>query len=313
MVFAAVFGQSGYAHGLNSGGYRPGPTSGFRNARKPCKLGTHMASISQNKKRSSTLLFVAGLGAVAIVIVWIVVLDWRAERAIDHSFGWVRHTLEVERELSAIQASLADAETAQRGFLLTGTDSYLKPYTDAQRDLPVSMRDVAALVSDNPNQQRRIRSLSVLTRDKLAELDSTIRLARAGQRSAALRLVESNFGEALMIKIRGTIFNALREEESLLADRQEALAEATHTRRALALGLVVALGILLAGIGVALRRVRAYENLVTLCAWSKTVSYEGEWMSFEEYLRRRFDLTASHGISPEAMAQFESPPQSVKG
>ena len=39
-------------------------------------------------------------------------------------------------------------------------------------------------------------------------------------------------------------------------------------------------------------------GLVTVCAWSRTVEYKGEWLSFEEYLKRRFDLDTSHGISP---------------
>lgn len=41
------------------------------------------------------------------------------------------------------------------------------------------------------------------------------------------------------------------------------------------------------------------SGLVTICAWSKTVEYEGAWISFEEYLKRRFQLNTSHGISPE--------------
>ncbi len=46
------------------------------------------------------------------------------------------------------------------------------------------------------------------------------------------------------------------------------------------------------------------DNLVTLCAWSKTVWYEGEWVPFERYLKRRFGLTTSHGISPQAIEKF---------
>jgi hypothetical protein len=48
-----------------------------------------------------------------------------------------------------------------------------------------------------------------------------------------------------------------------------------------------------------------YRNLVTLCAWTRSVEYEGEWISFEEYLRRKFDLSATHGISPEALSQIQ--------
>ena len=43
---------------------------------------------------------------------------------------------------------------------------------------------------------------------------------------------------------------------------------------------------------------RRVSNLVTMCAWSRTVEYQGEWISFEQYLLRRFNINTSHGISP---------------
>ncbi len=48
------------------------------------------------------------------------------------------------------------------------------------------------------------------------------------------------------------------------------------------------------------------EHLVTLCAWSKTVRHEGEWLTFESYLERRFGLVTTHGMSPKAMEKFEA-------
>ena len=40
------------------------------------------------------------------------------------------------------------------------------------------------------------------------------------------------------------------------------------------------------------------ENLVKMCAWSRTVEYQGEWLSFEDYLLRRFNIETTHGMSP---------------
>lgn len=48
---------------------------------------------------------------------------------------------------------------------------------------------------------------------------------------------------------------------------------------------------------------------VTLCAWTRTVRYEGEWISVEEYLHRRYGVLTSHGISPEAETLFEPSPE----
>ena len=52
------------------------------------------------------------------------------------------------------------------------------------------------------------------------------------------------------------------------------------------------------------------NTLVKVCAWSRTVEYEGEWISFEQYLQRRFNVNTSHGISPaEAEKVFGLPRQ----
>ena len=53
-------------------------------------------------------------------------------------------------------------------------------------------------------------------------------------------------------------------------------------------------------------RANTDHNLVTLCAWSNTLRYDGEWISVEKYLSKRFGLSISHGISPEALARFEA-------
>ncbi len=55
------------------------------------------------------------------------------------------------------------------------------------------------------------------------------------------------------------------------------------------------------------------ERRVTICAWSKTVEHEGEWMTFERYLERRFGLMTTHGISPKAIEQLEAEDQVPAG
>jgi hypothetical protein len=56
------------------------------------------------------------------------------------------------------------------------------------------------------------------------------------------------------------------------------------------------------------------SGLVTMCAWSRTIEYQGEWLSFEHYLKRRFNIDTSHGISPaEAERFFEQMKASDQG
>jgi hypothetical protein len=78
-----------------------------------------------------------------------------------------------------------------------------------------------------------------------------------------------------------------------------------HRGDMISLGLAGALAVMLIALLVIARGAEHYRNLVTLCAWTRSVEYEGEWISFEEYLRRRFDISTTHGIAPDALAQIE--------
>ena len=54
-------------------------------------------------------------------------------------------------------------------------------------------------------------------------------------------------------------------------------------------------------------------GLVTMCAWSRTIKYQGEWISFEEYLKRHFGIDTSHGISPAVAQKLLQNTKSIEG
>ena len=93
-------------------------------------------------------------------------------------------------------------------------------------------------------------------------------------------------------------------EGSFLRARQKSLVRELRTGDMISLGLAGALGAMMIALLVLARGAEHYRNLVTLCAWTRSVEYEGEWISFEEYLRRKFNLSATHGISHEALSQI---------
>ena len=114
-----------------------------------------------------------------------------------------------------------------------------------------------------------------------------------------------------MGEIRGVIRDGVRVEDSLRVKREAALENAFHRRDAVSGGMAILLALILAALALGASRLQRYNDLVTLCAWSKAVNYQGEWLSFEEYLQRRFGLYTTHGISPEALAAFETKPESI--
>ncbi len=90
-----------------------------------------------------------------------------------------------ELELTAL---LKDAETGQRGYLITGVDAYLDPYTAATGDANRELKSVRELTSDNPNQQARLDKLEPLITDKSAALKETIDLRKTDPKFQGPRL-----------------------------------------------------------------------------------------------------------------------------
>lgn len=238
------------------------------------------------------------VGVAVCVTVVMGVVSWRLSDSVFASEGWVRHTLDVERQFDALLRAVGDAESGQRGFLLVRDETYLMPYRKAIAVLDSQLSTLMRLVADNSEQHERVTQLAALVRKKAAELGETVDLARRGDQETAWVIVASNRGQALMDRIRETTEAGLAAEERLLADRDAALNASIKRGGYLIWSLVLLNAVVLVALVIAMRRLERLESLVTVCAWSKTIRYEEEWVSFEEYLTRRFHVRISHGMSP---------------
>jgi methyl-accepting chemotaxis protein len=120
---------------------------------------------------------------------------------------------------------LKDAETGQRGFLLTGEAPYLQPYEEARQNLATTLARLRELTRDNADQQQRLNALEPKVRDKLKELQKTVELRQKDKGlDAALEVVRSGEGKALMDEARD-IIRAMKDEENALLKRRDADAE----------------------------------------------------------------------------------------
>ena len=134
---------------------------------------------------------------------------------------WRKHTYEVLRNLDATVARLVDAETGQRGYVLTGKEAYLEPYRAAIKEVGQTIATLKSLTSDNPNQQKRIQILEPLVGKKLAELQLTIDLRRNEGVAAANKVVLEGSGKRWMDLIRSLVAEMTKEEETLLRVRTQ--------------------------------------------------------------------------------------------
>lgn len=102
--------------------------------------------------------------------------------------------------LERLQSSLLDAETGQRGYLLTGRAAYLKPYLDAKTVYPATMDSLAGLAGDDPALAQGLVELKPLIDDKIAIIDRTIARFQSGG-----DVVPSDAGREAMDRIRNVI------------------------------------------------------------------------------------------------------------
>lgn len=100
------------------------------------------------------------------------ILTYRAWSAFERDIQDALITRRVADGTTALLASLTEAETGQRGFLLTGSDHYLEPYRQALKRIPASLADLARIEASRRNayQLQRIETLQPLVREKMDEL-----------------------------------------------------------------------------------------------------------------------------------------------
>jgi CheY-like chemotaxis protein/CHASE3 domain sensor protein len=190
-----------------------------------------------------------GYAAALAAVVTIAVL---AKYAIDgqaNAAAWVSHTLAVKARIASLLSLVKDAETAQRGYLLTGKREYLEPFDKAAKSLPGEMRVLAELTSDNATQQNRMPELDAAVNEKLAELRETIELRRSGRTDEALSMVLSGRGKSTMDRLRMHIQALDDEETQQLAARSADWQERVARSTAIIMGGTALLLLLILGAG----------------------------------------------------------------
>jgi PAS domain S-box-containing protein len=158
-------------------------------------------------------LVLAGFVAAALILVSV---GWESHRdtvRVAEAAEARKNSYEVRGILDETMARLVDAETGQRGYLLTGDDAYLEPYREAIRNLDEVMGNLKNLTSDNPNQQKRVQVLQSLIETKLAELQRTIDLRKKEGLVSANQVVLGGQGKQWMDQIR-TLLGEMKNEES---------------------------------------------------------------------------------------------------
>lgn len=141
------------------------------------------------------------------------------ERLVE-SQGWVAHTHEVQDALAEVLSTLKDAETGQRGYVITGDARYLGPYEAALSELPDRVERLKQLTADNASQQQHLVELERLAGTRLQELQRVMALRRDSGFEAARDRVAGDRGRSLMDELRELVRSMSADEDRLLRERE---------------------------------------------------------------------------------------------
>jgi len=146
------------------------------------------------------------------------VLAWLSQ---DEALRWVLHTHQVIEQLERTSSTVKDAETGQRGFLLTRQESYLEPYYAAESALENELTALERLTADNPRQHQALLRLRTISAARMKILADALAVYRAGNPEGAISIVRSGRGATLMTEMRNQIASMRGEERRLLEGRNQ--------------------------------------------------------------------------------------------
>ena len=135
---------------------------------------------------------------------------------------WVANTHATVERLQLSRTHILEAETGQRGYLLTGDPTYLVPFSTGSAAIIGDLTVLGLQLHDNPRQQRSLSLLRYLVSAKLSELNETVVLSQDGKSVAALHVVRTNRGKLLMDDITHVLDSIQTDEITVLNERMAA-------------------------------------------------------------------------------------------
>jgi len=186
-------------------------------------------------------------GSAVLTLLVVGAISYRAMVASGESDRSLRHTDEVLEQLQGLLSSMERIESSDRGFILTGEESYIESYRASRLSAEQTEAAVRNLTQDNPKQQRQLPALERLAGQKIQYSETVIALRRTKGLQAAVDFFQSGAGRQIMEQYEGVIREMRNEELRLLLLRQaDAKRRVTQAKVALVFGTIMGLLITIA-------------------------------------------------------------------
>ena len=168
------------------------------------------------------------------------------------------HSLETRKAINTLLQSMVDAETGQRGYLLTGNTTYLEPYDKALATVHSSVEGLRQQFGDAPEDMQVFNQLSRQIASKLAEMELSLRLRRQGNEDAWKFILHTDMGKEQMEAIRQHARTLLARSDYNLKQGHEQIEHSLLLSR-IGIAIVTAIGLL--AFYMYLRQVQAVQRV----------------------------------------------------
>jgi two-component system sensor histidine kinase/response regulator len=187
---------------------------------------------AQSVARSSERRWMTGLiamGTILVLAVCVVVYRQYLVLSAMNDGAGLAHSQKVLTTVQEILALVKDAETGQRGFIVTGDSKYLQPHDLAQQVIKNKLNDLSTLTASDAEQHELSRKLAIPIEKKLTELKDSIALYKSRGRAAAVDAVKNDTGFNFMVEIVSLTSAMQLHEQTVFENKVDKLKETTQT------------------------------------------------------------------------------------
>ncbi len=196
----------------------------------------------------------AGFAFALAVLLVTSTLGFRSTSRLIENEHWVAHTHQVRRHLSDLDSYLKDAETSQRGYIITGNVAFLATHQSAVPLIGRVQRELRRMTADNGAQQRRLDAMGEQIAARLSLLDQGIAVRRSGNLDSAARFISTGDGREAMARTLALLHEMDESELNLLERRNREAEQSANTAKAVILWASVAGSLLMVLVGALIAR-----------------------------------------------------------
>jgi CHASE3 domain sensor protein len=215
--------------------------------------------------------------------------------------------------INDVALALKRAQVCRLDYLNTGDTARLDAYREACSEVDLSMDRLVSEDHEVTSLLAHAEGLRAFVHAKLSEIGKSLATAPA----AAKPPVAAPEADSDLARIQKLLDSLAQEESRDISNEMEATQARALFHHNLVIALAVINGLFLVGVAFCASQIGKLHSLITMCAWSKRVQYQDKWIPLEEYLRKRFGIRISHGISEEEYNKWagseieEAPPAST--